>query len=318
VNVSGRHIVSLNSTSVTAITRSSRRIAYEDIDRAVEQAKIIVLPPDREIIQCFPRSFQVDGQVGILHPLGMFGNRVELACHLVTGNYSHLHNLYAVVNAVGINNCSCVSSSSASAEAILQPDEKKKGVMLVDIGAGATDIAIFKNRTICYSAVAASGGDQITDDIASAFNISWADAQKIKIEFRTDGEPISGYDHSVLGDIILSRAKLLLSAVRAELIKSGCFNLLPAGVVLCGQGAKLDGICAAANDMLEMPIRTGAYMPGMAAEVTVPESGFETAVGLTLYAAGDRRRFPVIQESMIKSGMKHIQSVFRRIQGWDV
>jgi cell division protein FtsA len=293
--VSGKQIASLNSSSVTAVTRSSRRIAAEDVARAIEQAKVIVLPPDREIIHCIPRMYRVDGQEGVSEPVGMFGNRLELDSHLVTTTFSHMQNIEAAVQQAGADVMLSIAGSLAASEAVLMPEERKLGVMVVDIGEGASDIAIYMDGRIAYTSVIPYGSGQITGDLSACLRIPWDDAERMKkhcgsfsmdIPFSDDPECFSAAEIGTgrqkqfsvcdLEEIIHPRTEELFCHIRAELIKSGFYNLLAAGAVLTGGGARLSGIAALSSKVLRMPVRLG-----------VPKEGpqFAAVIGAFLYAA---------------------------------
>jgi len=331
VGISGKQIASLNSNAVMAVTRSSRRITAEDVSRIIEQAKVIVLPPDRDIIHCIPRSFRVDGQEGVVQPIGMFGNRLELDSHLVTTTFSHTQNIESAVRLAGAEIRSFVVTSVASSEAALHVDELKLGVMLVDIGDAVSDIAIYMDGSVVYTSAIPSGGGAITHDLSAALRISPDDAERIKhkyggasIDSLGDSEdPLfavteigSGIRKSLsnleLGEIIQPRLEELLSLIRAELIKSGCYNLLAAGVVLTGGGSRLCGAAENSARVLRMPVRLGAPLVDELPSIyRIPE--YSTGIGLTLFAASNAYNLRPKKRLDLAEALTRTRAFFSRV-----
>lgn len=177
-SISGKHITSTNNRGVVAISRDE--IGTDDVQRAIESARTVSIPPSREILHVIPREFLVDAQGGIKDPIGMSGTRLEVDCHIVSATTTALHNLVKCIQQVGLAIDDIVFSAWAASGSVLTPTEKELGVMLLDIGGGTTGINIFVDDAICYSGCLPVGGGNITSDLAIGLRISLDDAEKIK------------------------------------------------------------------------------------------------------------------------------------------
>jgi cell division protein FtsA len=271
----------------------------------VENSRVIVLPPDREIIHAIPRGYALDGQNGIRSPVGMSGTRLEVETHIVTGATSFLKNVVTCVEKVGLQVEELVLEPIATGDAVVMDAEKDLGVLLVDIGGGTSDLAIFRNGDICYSAVVPVGGHYVTRDISAGLRTTTEEAERIKLSFgqaRMKGlsdemtfpyTPL-GTDEEVLetvkflAEIIEPRVTEMFQMIRRELNRSNFAGMLPAGVVLSGGGAMLTGLRELGAEILEMPTRVGypTGVGGLSESVNAPT--FATSVGLVQW--GGRAR----------------------------
>lgn len=304
VGVTGEHISSLNSKGVTAITHPDREINEDDIERVNEQSRVIVLPPDRIILHAIPRSYSIDGQNGIRHPEGMSGTRLEVETHIVTGTRTVIDNVEKCVRRAGLALDDMVLEPIATGEAVVLPAERNLGVCLVDIGGGTSDLAVFQNGTIYYSAVIPVGGNHVTNDIAQLFRMTAEEAEKLKIEkgtahlvgigendtvsikqIGTEDDETRLLPRRIICEVIEARMQELFQLVKKEIEKSGCNNMLPAGLVLSGGGSQLRGTVECAAQVLEMPIRLGKPTGIAGLGDTVNSPIFSTAVGLVQYGA---------------------------------
>lgn len=330
VGVTGEHISSLNSRGVVAITSPSREIQASDVERVVDASKVIVLPPEREIIHAIPRGFAVDGQDGIKDPVGMAGGRLEVETHIVTGSSTFLENVVRCVQRANLSVELTVLEPIAASESAVIPAEKELGVALVDIGGGTTDVAVFTNGEIYYTAVLPVGGNHVTNDIAIGLRTSQEEAEAGKIKYGCATVDMVSEDETfeitslgadearelpreILARIIEPRMQEILQMVRAELMKSGYLDLLPAGAVLTGGGALMPGVLDLAEKILGMPVRLGLprNVGRLGDEVRSPI--YTTAVGLALYAA---RYHVEAHEQERNSGLKQgILDLLRRIFG---
>jgi cell division protein FtsA len=298
--VTGEHIASLNSHGVIAVTNSDREIREEDVDRVEEAARVIVIPPDRKILHAIPRSYSVDGQNGIKHPVGMSGTRLEVETHIVTGAHTFLENVEKCVSRAGLGLEAMVLEPVAAAQALISPAEKDLGVALVDIGGGTTDIGVFFGGEIYYSAILPVGGNHVTNDIAQLLRVAVDEAERVKIEHGNAAAQGVGDDEKfpitqigraeprhlrrrALCEIIEARMQELMQMIQKELKKSGVYEQLPAGVILAGGGSLLKGTPELASQVLGIPVRFGkpGRVTGLADAVSGPE--YATAVGLALY-----------------------------------
>ncbi|MCE5313605.1 MAG: cell division protein FtsA [Armatimonadota bacterium] len=302
VGVTGEHISSLNSRGVIAISSSDREVTRSDVERVVDASKVIVLPPEREIIHALPRDFTLDGQDGIKDPVGMSGSRLEVETHIVTGSTSFLDNVVKCVQRAGLEIDMTVLEPIATSESAIIPAEKDLGVALVDIGGGTTDVAVFANGEIFYTAVLPVGGNHVTKDIAVGLRAAQEEAERAKIvsgcatvdmiepedtfEIMSLGaESSRELPREILAKIIEPRMQEIFSMVREELIKSGYIELLAAGAVLTGGGSQMPGTLELAENVLGMPVRLGLPRNVGGLNDTVQSPIFSTAVGLVLYAA---------------------------------
>jgi cell division protein FtsA len=310
--VTGEHIASLNSKGITAITpTASREITLEDVERVVENSRVIVLPPDREIIHAIPRGFIIDGQNGIKHPAGMSGSRLEVETHIVTGAITFLQNIERCVQRAGLAVEETVLEPLAASKAVLSSDDKEIGVALADIGGGTTDVVIFTEGAISYSGIVPIGGQYVTSDINKGLRTTLEEAERLKIEYGSawlklidENEMVSvnqigsatprNLPRRVLAEIIEPRMEELLKMVRQHLQKSGSYGLLPAGLVLTGGGSRLRGTVELAQEIIgAMPVRIGVPRNAGGLSDTVANPAYATAVGLVCYGAregGDRRK----------------------------
>lgn len=302
VGVTGEHISSLNSRGVIAITTPDREVTEADIDRVVEASKVIVLPPEREIIHAIPRGFLVDGQDGIKDPVGMSGSRLEVETHIVTGSSTFLDNVVKCIQRAGLSIEMTVLEPIATSESAVMPAEKDLGVALIDIGGGTTDVAVFTNGQIYYTAVLPVGGNYVTKDIAVGLRAAQEEAEKVKIDHGCVMVDLVESDEvfeimslgateprelprEFLARIIEPRMQEIFQMVREQVIRSGYLEMLPAGAVLTGGGAQLPGTLELAEKMLGMPVRLGLPRNVGGLQDTVQSPVYTTAVGLILYAA---------------------------------
>ncbi|MFQ5790672.1 MAG: cell division protein FtsA, partial [Acidobacteriota bacterium] len=259
VGLAGGHIKGFNSRAVVAVTNRNREITREDVFRAIDAAKAIPLPGDREIVHVLPQEFVVDGHDGIFDPTGMTGSRLEVNVHIITASTTATQNIVTCVNRAGMEVAETVLEQLAAAEAVLTPDEKELGVALVDIGGGTTDIAIFDKGTIWHTAVLPTGGDHFTNDVAVGLRTPIIDAEKIKkksgyalstmvSEEDTIEVPSVGgrkpriVSRQILADIIQPRAEEICHLIYQEIRRAGYERVLNSGVVFTGGSASLEGL----------------------------------------------------------------------------
>lgn len=305
VGLAGGHIKGFNSRAVVAITNKSREITREDVFRAIDAAKAISLPADREIVHVLPQEFVVDGQDGISDPTGMTGSRLEAHVHIITAGTTATQNIVTCVNRAGLEVTETVLEQLAAAEAVLTPDEKELGVALVDIGGGTTDIAIFDKGTIWHTAVLPTGGDHFTNDVAVGLRTPIVEAEKIKkkngcalatmvAEDDTIEVPSVGGRKSrilprqILADIIQPRAEEICHLVYQEIKRAGFERILNSGVVFTGGSASLEGLLEVADRIFDMPIRCGSPSGVGGLVDVVANPSYATGVGLVLYAHRSR------------------------------
>jgi cell division protein FtsA len=332
VGLAGPHIKSFNSRGVTSIATRTREIDGEDVRRVIETARAVALSPDREIIHILPQEFTVDDQYGIGDPLGMVGTRLEVNVHIVTSSTTAAQNIVTAVNRSGLLAGDTVLESIALGEAILTNDEKELGSVLVDIGGGKTNVAIYHHGAVRHTVVVPLGGELFTNDIAVGLRTSIPEAERLKREqgcafsAMTDSDAVfevAGVGsrqprtiaQSVLTDIVQPRAEEIVHIVRNEIRNAGCERQAGAGVVLTGGGALLRGFVELAEDILDLPVRIGTsagFAPPLLdkmPQLMGPE--FATVTGLVLY--GDRKRKTHDFHESSTSGLRKFVSKFRSL-----
>jgi len=296
--IAGGHIRAFNSHGVIAI--KNREINQADIDRVIEAAQAVVIPPDREVIHVIPQEYIVDDQEGIQEPLGMIGIRLEVKVHIVTAAVTSAQNIVKCANKAGLDVADIALQQIASSEAVLNPDEKEIGVVLVDIGGGTTDIALYHGGTIKYTTVISLGGNQVTGDISVGLRTTASEAEKLKREHgcamtamvsRDDamevqsvgGNTSKTVSRYMLCEIIEPRIEEIFQLVKREIMKSGYENLVSSGIVLTGGSAAMEGITELAEQVFNLPVRRGLPI-GITGLVDVVKSPmYSTGVGLVLY-----------------------------------
>lgn len=327
VGITGLTISSLNNRGVVAVSSSDQEIMQEDVERVLQAAKVIALPHDRRIVHVIPRQYIVDGNESILDPVGMIGSRLEVETHIVTIANAALQNIMKCCERAGFHVEELVLNSYASGEAVIYPAEKELGVVVVDIGGGTTDIALFDQGTLWYTSVLPIGGDHITSDLAVGLRTPLNQAETIKKEhgctipaLTSDSEfvdvPNVGGGNAIrvskkmIASIIEPRVQEILNLVKNKLDSSGYTGMLPGGVILTGGTALTQGIVELAIDLLEKPVRVGhpEDIRGLADVVDSPE--YATGVGLLMY--GSKRQYVTEEHEDALS----LKALFNKVKQW--
>ncbi|HEX9995516.1 MAG TPA: cell division protein FtsA [Abditibacterium sp.] len=302
--ITGNHIQSSNRRGTVTVASPQGAISRFDVERVL-QAAALEIPRDREIIHSLPRDFIVDGHPGVKRPIGMAGQRLEVETHVVTGKASFLQNAVQCVERAGLNVEALVLEPIATAEAVTTADERDMGVILIDIGGGTSDIAVFIDGSIIYSSVLPVGGNHVTRDIAIGLRTPFEVAEKLKIErgaatqdLIPHGEALevlmagSGerlrIPRALLGEIIEARMSELFELSREAMYQAGVKKRLPGGVIISGGGALLPGAADLGAEIFQMPVRLGfpIEIAGWAEQVSNPQ--FATGVGLCRFALRQR------------------------------
>ncbi|MEM7480439.1 MAG: cell division protein FtsA [Acidobacteriota bacterium] len=329
VGVAGADIRSVNARGMVSVSRRDREITHQDIQRVLDAAQAAALPSDREILHAIPQEFLVDEQGGIGDPLGMLGSRLEVTVHLVTGNVTRSKTLLTCVNRAGIEVIEMVFEPLACAAAVLTPDERELGVLLLDIGSGTSEYALFLDSEPYHSAVLPIGAGHFTNDLAMVLRTPFSEAERIKVKngccvaaMVTDQQGVAvpsvagGAERVVpkkeLCGILQPRAEELFSLVREDLAKHGFDERLRGGVVLSGGGAQLDGLVEMAEQIFDTGVRYGLPR-GLGGLVDVINSPAWCATsGLLLWGRDmDRRREPKRRASFsVKGVMGSLRGMF--------
>ena len=331
VGIAGDHIQSFQSRGVISISGPEHEVNQADIDRLIEDTKRIALPSDRKIIHVIPQEFIIDGQDGVYDPLGMSGIRMEANVHIITGLVSAAQNIYKCVQRAGLEVSDMVLEPLASSYAVLDDEEKEVGVVLLDVGGGTTDLAVFEERTIRHTAVIGIAGKKVTDDIRKGLGINSEQAERIKQEEGwayvpsvVDNSPIVlpgvggrspiEIDRRLLAQIIQPRMEEIFEIAALEIKRSGYSKHLSAGVVLTGGGALIRGTADLARDVLGMPVKIGfptGFAGGLVREIENP--AYSTAVGLVLHGLKHLDRAAI--QGAGKKGT-HLGGMISKMKGW--
>ena len=272
--IAGDHIRSINGRGVVAVAGANNEITPADVRRVIDAAKAVALPIDREILHILPQEFIVDDQHGIKDPVGMSGVRLEAEVHIVTGAITSAQNIYRSIDRAGIQALDLVLEPLASSYAVVNEDEKELGVIVMDLGGGTTDIAMFYEGCIRHTAVVGLGGKNVTNDMALGLRTPVDQAEQIKLahgcavhtegnrDLTIDVPGVGGraarkISKSYLVDIIQPRMEEILSLSYREIKKSNYANLMTAGVVLTGGGSMLRGTVELAEEIFDMPVKLG-------------------------------------------------------------
>lgn len=300
-SISGSHTQCRNSPGIVPIRDGE--VSYADLERVLEAAKAVAIPSDQKILHAIAQEYIVDNsQEGIRHPVGMSGVRLEVRAHLVVGAQSAAQNVSKCVNRCHLQVDDLILSSLASSTAVLTSDEKELGVVLVDIGAGTTDIAVFVQGAIRHTASLPIAGDQVTNDIAHLLRTPTPEAEQIKVRYACALAQLATAEETIqvpsvgdrpprrlarqaLAEAVQNRYEEIFEMVQAELRRAGFEELVRAGLVLTGGASRMEGVVDLAEEMLHMPVRVGIpqHVTGLGEVVGNPVHA--TGVGLLLWGS---------------------------------
>jgi cell division protein FtsA len=294
VNVNGSHIEGIDSKGVIAISSNNREITADDRMRVEEAATVIKMPANREIIQFFAKNYSLDGQRNIKDPVGMNGVRLEVDAHLVTAASPNMRNLDMALEKAQLVPTHHTLSSLASAEAVLNRQQKEAGTVVLDIGAGTTNLIVIEDGEVQHVAILPIGGMHITNDLAIGLKTDLEVAEQVKVAHATLVDTTKAvasvkYNNHMyqfpMDDvkmIVEARVEELFEYVNKELVRIHRARKLPGGVVLAGGTAKLPGLSEFARDQLELPARVGKLQSVSGLADTVDDPSYYTVIGLML------------------------------------
>lgn len=319
VGIAGAHIRSINSHGVAAI--KSGEVDEGDVQRVLDAARALAVPNGQRILHVLPQDFSIDEQQGIHDPIGMSGVRMEAGVHVITGSNSAAQNIMKCIRCCGLEVNDLVLEQIASSESVLTYDEKDLGVCMVDIGGGTTDIAVYHDGFIKHTAVIPIAGDQITNDVAIAFNTPRNAAEDIKKRYGNaliqmvdkhqeieipsiGGRPPRTLLRWALAEVIEPRIDELMVLVQAELSRSGFLDMIGSGIVLTGGTSRLEGIVELTEEIFHLPVRRGLPDYRGNLEQSVRNPIYSTGIGLVKYGyARQSRSSPLLNESSGKDSM---------------
>ncbi|HEY9085227.1 MAG TPA: cell division protein FtsA [Candidatus Tyrphobacter sp.] len=301
VGITGEHIRSTNNRAVVATANDNREVSPTDVRRVVDASKLINLPADRQIIHALPRFFTVDGQDGVEDPVGMAGGRLEVDTHIITGGATFITNVLKCVHRAGLEAAGVVFEPLASSASTLLPEERQVGVVLLDIGGGTTDVAVYSLGSAIYTATVPIGGNILTSDISLGLKTSRDEAEGVKRSYgagvrdglNEDSFPVHTLDGRTTKDvstaelraIVVPRVLETLRMARQKIVENVPRDLVLGEVVLTGGGSLLPGIDAIAEDVFGLPVRTGIPKNVGGLTETVAQPQYATAIGLLLFGA---------------------------------
>lgn len=331
VSISGAHIRSEMSKGVIAVAKADGEVRAEDVERVIEAAQAVSTPPNYEILHVIPKEFRVDNQTGIKDPVGMTGIRLEVEVQIIQGFATQIKNLTKVVYRSGVEVEDLVVASLASSEAVLSKRQKELGVCVLTIGSNTTNMAVFEEGEVVHTYVIPIGSSHITSDIAIGLRTSIDTAEEVKIRYGyahargvekgedidlaaiTDGE-VGVVSRKHVAEIIEARAEEIFKLADVELAKIERSGKLPAGIVLTGGGAKLDGIIPLARFVFRLPASLGVPRDIKSAIDKIDDPSFSGAVGLVRWGEQLSRNYE--GERGILSRFSVTQDVGGKVKRW--
>ena len=319
IGLAGGQITSQNSRGVVAVGAGHKEVRPQDVSRAVEAARAVSVPNDRKILHVIPQYFTIDGQDGVRDAVGMTGSRLEVDAHIITGANTAISNIVKVVHEAGLDVDDLVLQILASAEAVVDENELERGVIVVDVGGGTTDVAVFNRGSLVHTAVIPVGGGHVTGDLAVGLRSDLETAEAVKrlyghclqLSIPADAEvnmtPL-GYEQPIdvpqryLAEIIAPRAREIASLIADEIAQAGSMARFAGGIVLTGGGSSLRGFAEIVQQITELPARMAAPVgvTGMNDEIAGPHHA--TVVGLLRWGTRLQGRSSRMQPAMATAG----------------
>lgn len=305
LGVSGAHVRGVNTQGGLSFGARTREISRDEIRLAVDKARAIPMPADREILHLLPHEFILDDHTSVHDPLGMLAGRLEVRVHMITAAASATQNVVTAVNRAGVHVDDTIFEPLACADSVLRADERELGVCLADIGAGSTSLVVFQEGAVAHTAVLPVGGDHFTSDLSVGLCTPLAEAEKIKklyghaivtlipegneVEVPSVGDRVSRLiSQRMVGEVLGPRARELFEMLRDSLRHSGMLEICLAGIVLTGGASRLPGMLDIADSVLRRPVRLSWPMPLAKMPSTLAQPEYAMAIGMIFY--GHRAR----------------------------
>lgn len=307
LGVTGGHIRGFTNRGVHPVVSSDREITREDVEDVIKNAKAINLPAENHVLHAVRQHFLVDGQDGIVDPVGMLGARVEVDMHVIHGNFNRLQNPIRVVKGLQLEVEAIVFNGLASALALLSSEEKEMGALVIDLGSGTTEYVVYSGGIIKHTGVLAIGGDHVSNDLAYGLKVPLGRAEDLKLQNGSafvaeadKGQAITSQDElglplktvnlEHLRRIMSLRLEEIFQLIEEELISAGLLNYLRAGVLICGGGARIPGIQRLAESVFQLPASLGktTSISGLKSALDQPE--FATAIGLVKFGSFQQKK----------------------------
>lgn len=303
LGIAGNHIYCFNSSGVVAV--KGEEITAQDVERVVEAAKAVLIPTDREVLHVIPQEFRVDSTSGVKDPVGMCGSRLEAHVHIVTGKTPLIQNLIKCVEAAGIEAKEIVLQPIASSRSVLNAEEKDLGVVLMDIGGGTTDLAVWKDGSLIHSQIIPVGGNHFTNDLAVALKIPHNEAERIKVNHgcvlpekvnQSAHITVAGLSTAKqrevkvgqIAEVLGARAEELFNVTKEALREKNLDQMINGGYIITGGGALIKGLPELAEYIMERPAKIGFPKPFGSMTSVMQNPKFSTVLGLLL----ESRRLP--------------------------
>ena len=323
-SISGGHIKAFNSHGIVAV--KNKEVTPRDLERVIDAARAVAIPMDRDVIHVLPQDYIIDDQDGIRDPLGMSGVRLEAKVHIVTGAATSAQNIVKCCNRTGLTVAEMVLAPLAAAEAVLTDEERELGVVLIDVGGGTTDIAIYHDGTVKHTAVVGIGGNHVTNDIAAGLRTPFNDAERIKQRYghakasmiagdeRVEVPSVAGkcagsVSRQILCEIIEPRLEEIFELVQKEVAKCGFEGALTSGIVITGGSMLLPGAVEMAERSFGLPVRLGVPVHVRGLVDIIGNPTYATGVGLVLHGMKRNERATYRpRDDKILSKVKHRMS----------
>jgi len=298
IGVTGRHITSVNNRGVISISRDDKIVHPNDLKRVHEVVRNIKVPGDRELLHIIPRGYTIDGQAGVKNPVGMHGFRLDVEAHIITAAAASIQTLTGCIRGIGVEIEDVILEPLASAEAVLLDEERQNGVLVADIGGGTTDLAMYKDNSVCFTSVLPVAGYQISRDISIGLGLPFELAEEMKKRYgnvtptpdkgrKMPEKNITENGHNIsfadLSEIIRVRVEELLRLIVLQLQQSDYLKVLPSGLVLTGGSANLLGIAELGSRITRLPVRIGMPITLYGVSDALHDPAYATSVGLLLW-----------------------------------